>query len=80
MAAPSQLWPCSPRRTGPSHIDEASRSAAHFGRDKMTYERAEAFYAVHPSMNHVRTLRSVIDSGRRIMWPSSCRLRSFWTL
>ena len=51
-----------PHGTKP-HIDEASRSADHFGGDEMAYDRAEAFYADHPAMNRVRTLRSVIDQG-----------------
>jgi putative intracellular protease/amidase len=45
------------------HIDQASDSAKHFGGDVATYERAKAFFANNPSMNQVRTLRSVIDEG-----------------
>ena len=45
------------------HIDEASRSAAHFGGNEATFRRAEAFFAGDPSMTQVRTLRSVIDEG-----------------
>jgi putative intracellular protease/amidase len=45
------------------HLDEASRSAQHFEGDEAAYQRAEAFYASDPSMNHGRTLRSVIDEG-----------------
>ncbi|ADH91602.1 ThiJ/PfpI domain protein [Ancylobacter novellus DSM 506] len=45
------------------HIDEASDSAQHFGGDEDAYARARSFYADHPSMNEVRTLRSVIDDG-----------------
>lgn len=45
------------------HIDEASDSAQHFGGDEGAYARAKSFYADHPSMNRVRTLRSVIDGG-----------------
>src|SRR5215468_1102653 len=51
-----------PNGTKP-HIDEASRSADHFGGDEMAYDRAEAFYADHPAMNRVRTLRSVVEEG-----------------
>ena len=45
------------------HIDEVSDSAQHFGGDEGAYARAKSFYADHPSMNRVRTLRSVIDDG-----------------
>ena len=45
------------------HIDEVSRSAAHFAGDEVTFHRAEAFFAEDPSMNHVRTLQSVVDEG-----------------
>src|SRR5262245_5201507 len=51
-----------PNGTKP-HIDEASRSAQHFEGDETAFQRAEAFYANDPSMNQVRTLRSVIDEG-----------------
>src|SRR5262249_60529834 len=36
------------------HLDAASRSAMHFGGDEVAYRRAEAFFAEHPAMNHVR--------------------------
>ncbi|QRM55492.1 type 1 glutamine amidotransferase domain-containing protein [Sinorhizobium sp. BG8] len=45
------------------HIDEASDSAQHFENDEAAYNRARAFYANDPSMNGVRTLRSVIGEG-----------------
>ncbi len=45
------------------HIDPLSDSAEHFGGDEAAYARAASFYAQHPSMNQVRTLRSIIDSG-----------------
>src|SRR5262249_19425890 len=45
------------------HIDEASDSAQHFGGDEAAYQRARDFFATDPSMNHGRTLRSVIDEG-----------------
>src|SRR5215470_5027112 len=45
------------------HIDEASRAAQHFDGDEAAFRRAEAFYDTHPSMNRVRTLRSVIEEG-----------------
>lgn len=51
-----------PNGTKP-HIDPASDSAQHFGGDEDAYARAKSFYADHPSMNQVRTLRSVIDDG-----------------
>src|SRR5262249_38964825 len=41
----------------------ASDSAQHFGGDEADYRRARAFFADDPSMNQVRTLRSVIDEG-----------------
>ncbi|MBI0539238.1 type 1 glutamine amidotransferase domain-containing protein [Roseomonas sp. KE2513] len=51
-----------PDRTRP-HIDEASDSAQHFGGDETAYARARRFYADDPSMNEVRTLRSVVEDG-----------------
>ena len=51
-----------PNGTKP-HIDEASMSAQHFGGDLNAYERGKVFYADNPSMNHVRTIRQVIDDG-----------------
>lgn len=45
------------------HIDEASDVAQHFGNDAAAHARARAFYADHPAMNRVRTLRSVIEGG-----------------
>jgi putative intracellular protease/amidase len=45
------------------HLDEVSRSAQHFGGDEAAFQRAEKFFADDPSMNQVRTLRSVIDEG-----------------
>jgi putative intracellular protease/amidase len=45
------------------HIDAASASAQHFEGDDAAYNRAKAFYADHPSMNEVRTLRAVIEEG-----------------
>ena len=51
-----------PNGTKP-HIDQASDSAVHFGGDKAAYERAKSFWADDPSVNKVRTLRSVIDEG-----------------
>src|SRR5262245_61991544 len=45
------------------HIDEVSDSPQHFGGDEAAYKRAWAFFNEHPSMNEVRTLRSVIDEG-----------------
>ena len=51
-----------PNGTKP-HIDEASDSPQHFGGDEAAYKRAWAFFNDHPSMNQVRTLRSVLDEG-----------------
>ncbi len=51
-----------PNGTKP-HIDEASDTPKHFGGDEAVYQRAKAFYAGHPSMNEVRTLRSVVEDG-----------------
>ena len=45
------------------HIDEASDSAEPFGGDEAAYARGRRFYAADPSMNGVRTLRSVIADG-----------------
>jgi putative intracellular protease/amidase len=45
------------------HIDDASDSASHFGGDEAAYARAKDFYADHPTMNQVRTLRSVRQDG-----------------
>lgn len=45
------------------HIDEASDSPAHFDGDIDAYNRAKAFYESDPSMNNVRTLRSLIEEG-----------------
>jgi len=44
-------------------LDQVSRAAAHFENDEAAFQRAEAFFADHPSMNDVRSLRSVIDAG-----------------
>lgn len=51
-----------PNGTRP-HIDEASDSVQHFEGDEAAYQRARTFYAEDPSMNQVRTLRSVIEEG-----------------
>ena len=51
-----------PNGTKP-HIDEASDAAQHFGNDEAAHARARRFYDTDPSMNQVRTLRSVIDEG-----------------
>src|SRR5215510_8421533 len=45
------------------HIDPVSDSPQHFGGDEPAYKRARAFFNEHPYINHVRTLRSVIDEG-----------------
>jgi len=51
-----------PNGTKP-HIDEVSDAAQHFGNDEAAHLRARSFYDNDPSMNQVRTLRSVIDEG-----------------
>ena len=51
-----------PNGTKP-HIDPVSDSPQHFGGDEAAYGRARKFFNEHPSMNQVRTLRSVIDEG-----------------
>jgi len=45
------------------HIDEVSDTVDHFGGDQVVYDRAKAFFAKHPSMNGVRTLRAVVAEG-----------------
>ena len=45
------------------HIDPVSDAAEHFGDDETALARARGFFADDPSMNRVRTLRSVIDTG-----------------
>lgn len=45
------------------HIDPVSDAAQHFGGDEAAHARAKSFYAGDPSMNQVRTLRSVISEG-----------------
>ena len=51
-----------PNGTKP-HIDPVSDAPQHFGGDEAAYGRARTFFNEHPSMNQVRTLRSVIDEG-----------------
>lgn len=45
------------------HIDAVSDTVDHFGGDQAAYDRARRFFADHPAMNAVRTLRAVIDGG-----------------
>lgn len=45
------------------HIDPASDAVEHFNDDQNAYDRAKAFWADHPAMTGVRTLRSVIAEG-----------------
>ncbi len=45
------------------HIDEASAAAEQFGGDEAACTRGKRFYAEHPTMNEVRTLRAVIEGG-----------------
>jgi len=45
------------------HIDAVSDTIDHFGGDQAAYDRAKRFFAEHPAMNAVRTLRSVVAAG-----------------
>jgi putative intracellular protease/amidase len=45
------------------HIDEVSDTVDHFGGNEAAYNRAKDFFANHPAMNDVRTLRSVVEDG-----------------
>lgn len=45
------------------HIDEVSDTVEHFGGDEAAYNRGKDFFANHPAMNDVRTLRSVVEGG-----------------
>lgn len=45
------------------HIDALSDAVDHFGGDEAAYRRAKDFFADHPAMNDVRTLRSVVEGG-----------------
>ncbi|WCT75696.1 type 1 glutamine amidotransferase domain-containing protein (plasmid) [Sphingomonas naphthae] len=51
-----------PNGTKP-HIDAGSDTKDHFGGDEAAYQRAKDFFASHPAMNDVRTLKSVVDEG-----------------
>jgi putative intracellular protease/amidase len=51
-----------PNGTKP-HMDKASDSVVHFGGDTSAYNSAKAFWTDDPTMNQVRTLRSVIEEG-----------------
>jgi putative intracellular protease/amidase len=62
IAAGYDVVLATPNGTKP-HIDPASDSADHFGGDEAAYNRAKAFFANDPSMNNVRSLRSVIEDG-----------------
>ena len=44
-------------------LDPVSDSVQHFGGDQQAYERARNFFDMDPSMNWVRTLRSILDEG-----------------
>ncbi|AOH86259.1 glutamine amidotransferase [Sphingomonas panacis] len=62
IAAGYEVVLATPNGTKP-HIDEVSDVAQHFGNDEAAHARARSFYDSDPSMNEVRTLRSVIDEG-----------------
>jgi len=51
-----------PNGTKP-HIDEASDSVEHFDGNQDAYSRAKAFWSDDPTINQVRTLRSIIKEG-----------------
>lgn len=51
-----------PNGTKP-HIDAVSDTVDHFGGDEAAYERAKDFFINHPTMNDVRTLKSVVEDG-----------------
>ncbi|WP_380787048.1 type 1 glutamine amidotransferase domain-containing protein [Sphingomonas sp. R86521] len=62
IAAGYEVVLATPNGTKP-HIDDVSDVAQHFGNDEAAHARARSFYDNDPSMNQVRTLRSVIDDG-----------------
>ncbi|NVN11908.1 type 1 glutamine amidotransferase domain-containing protein [Nguyenibacter vanlangensis] len=62
LAAGYEIVLATPQGTKP-HIDPASDSSQHFGGDEVAYAAAKAFWAEHPAMNAVRSLRSVIEEG-----------------
>ncbi|WP_076069648.1 type 1 glutamine amidotransferase domain-containing protein [Sphingomonas montana] len=45
------------------HIDAVSDTVDHFGGDQDAYDRAKRFFAEHPAMTDVYTLRAVIEGG-----------------
>jgi putative intracellular protease/amidase len=45
------------------HMDKASDSVVHFGGNLSVYAHARTFWINDPTMNQVRTLRSVIEEG-----------------
>ncbi|MBB6409970.1 type 1 glutamine amidotransferase domain-containing protein [Mesorhizobium sangaii] len=44
-------------------IDPVSDHAVHFDDDESAHRKAQQFFATHPSMNNVATLRSILDGG-----------------
>jgi len=44
-------------------IDPVSDQAVHFDSDEAAHKRAQDFFAGHPAMNSVQTLRAVIEGG-----------------
>lgn len=44
-------------------IDPVSDQAVHFDNDEVSHKRAQDFFANHPAMNSVKTLRAVLDGG-----------------
>lgn len=62
LAAGYEVVLATPNGSRP-HIDEASDSPSHFENDQAAYVRAKEFWENDPSMNRVRSLRSVIEEG-----------------
>lgn len=44
-------------------IDPVSDRPEHFGDDEQAHRRAQDFFATHPSLNRVSTLRAIVDDG-----------------
>lgn len=62
MAAGYDIAFATPNGTKP-FIDPVSDQAVHFDNDEAAHQRARDFFANHPAMNNVKTLRAVIDGG-----------------
>jgi len=62
LAAGYDITFATPDGTKP-FIDPVSDQAVHFGNDDDAHKRAQDFFANHPAMNSVKTLRAVIEGG-----------------